>query len=351
MVPQRFSATFFFPTLASSWRGLSPFPCPYFDTRPKEDRSLIYGRDAELKDITNQLDAGFWTLIVGPKRIGKTSILKVVSKERNGVFIDGSTCLTVSDLGNRIIDAISVGIKTKITVDLKIVKAEFEKRPLRTLEQFLRDLPELAIALDEIQNINDPTFTKLLSVVYNESEIKFMFSGSAIGMMKRLSSDPSMLGRPTEQIEIEPFDIDTSKGFLKNGFDTCDIKYEDIEVDETVKTLGGIPGWLSYYGAKRSQGISHESSIKQVKRNAKAVLNDELKNLGSLELAIIKAVSSLDKGGSWTEIKALGSAYYGKDPDDKSLKRSIDALMNMKLVRKTEGRYELVDPLYKLTRE
>jgi AAA+ ATPase superfamily predicted ATPase len=328
--------------------------CPYFDTRPKEDRALIYGRDAELKDITNQLDAGFWTLIVGARRVGKTSILKVVSKERNGLFIDGSTCITVSDLGNRIIDAISTGTKginTKITLDIKLVKAEFEKRPLRTLEQFLRNMPEITIALDEVQNLNDPTFTKLLSVVYNESKIKFMFSGSATGMMKRLLSDPSMLGRPTEQVEIEPFDTNTSRGFLENGFAICHIKYDISEVDETVKALGGVPGWLSYYGAKRSQGISHENSINQVKKNAKAVLNDELKNLGPLELAIIKAVSSLDKGGSWTEMKALSRAHYGKRPDDKSLKRSIDGLMNMKLVRKADSKYGLVDPLYKLTRE
>lgn len=325
--------------------------CPYFDTRPKEDRALMYGRNRELKDINNQLDAGFWTLIVGARRVGKTSVLKVVSKEKNGLFIDGSTCITVSDLGNRIIDAISSGIKTKITFDVKVVKAEFEKRPLRTLEQFLRDLPEITIALDEVQNLNDPTFTKLLSVVYNESKIKFMFSGSATGMMKRLLSDPSMLGRPTEQVEIEPFDTDTSKGFLKNGFETCGIEYKEIEVDEAVKALGGVPGWLSYYGAKRSQGITHENSVNQVKKNAKAVLNDELKNLGPLELAIIKAISSFDKGGSWTEVKALSSANYGKRPDDKSLKRSIDSLTNMKLVRRTNGKYELVDPLYKLTRE
>jgi AAA+ ATPase superfamily predicted ATPase len=325
--------------------------CPYFDTRPKEDRALIYGRDTELKDINKQLDGGFWTLIVGARRVGKTSILKVVSKERNGLFIDASTCITVSDLGNRLIDAISTGIKTKITVDIKIVKAEFEKRPLRTLEQFLNGLPEITIALDEVQNLNDPTFTKLLSVVYNECKIKFMFSGSATGMMKRLLSDPSMLGRPTQQVDIEPFDTSTSKGFLENGFALCRIEYKVSEVDDTVETLGRVPGWLSYYGAKRSQGISHENSINQVKKNAKAVLNDELKNLGPLELAIIKAVSSFDKGGSWTEMKALSGANYGKRPDDKSLKRSIDGLINMKLVRKTDDKYVLVDPLYKLTRE
>lgn len=297
------------------------------------------------------MDAGFWTLIIGPKRIGKTSVLKVTSKERNGVFIDGSTCLTVPDLGNRIIDAVSAGIKTKVTVDFKIVKAEFEKRPLRTLEQFLRNLPEVTIALDEIQNINDPNLTKLLSVAYNESKIKFMFSGSATGMIKRLSGDPSMLGRPTQQIEIEPFDTDTGRGFLENGFRACGVAYERGEVNEAVETLGGIPGWLSYYGAKRSQRISHEKSIEQVKRNARDVLNGELKDLGSLELAIIKAISSFDRGGSWTETKALSTAYYGTVPDDKSLQRSIDSLTNMRLVKKSEGKYELVDPMYKLTRE
>jgi hypothetical protein len=310
----------------------------------------MYGRDIELQDITNQLDAGFWALVTGPKRIGKTSILKVISRERDGIFIDGSTCLTVQDLGNRILDAASTGRKSKTTVDLKLLKMEFEKSPLRTLEQFLRNLKETTIALDEIQNINDPNFTKLLSVAYNESKIKFMFSGSATGMIKRLSGDPSMLGRPTQQIEIEPFNADTSVRFLERGFKACAIAYREREVHEAVGTFGGIPGWLSYYGAKRSERLGHERSIKEVEENAKAVLNDELKNLGRLELAIVKAVSSIGRACTWTELKALSRAYYGTDPDDKSLKRSIDSLVNMRLIRKerAEGRYELVDPLYHL---
>ncbi len=311
----------------------------------------MYGRDAELTNITKQLDAGFWVLVIGPKRIGKTSILKTITKERNGVFIDSSTCLAIPDLGNRIIDLVSAKVKAKITLDLKLVKAEFEKKPVRTLEQFLRNLPEVTIALDEIQNINDPTFPKLLSVAYNESKAKFLFSGSATGMIKRLSNDPSMLGRPTQQIELEPFNSSTSRDFLQKGFRICKVKSSEQEITEATETFSGIPGWLSFYGAKRSQGISHEKSLFEVKDNAKHVLNDELKSLGPLELSIMKAISSFEKRCTWKELKALSSAYYGSTPDDKSLQRSIDSLINMRLIRKTEGMYELVDSMYKLSRE
>ncbi len=48
--------------------------CEFFGTRPKEERRLMFGRDNEFTDIERDVRSGFWPVLLGPKRVGKTSI-------------------------------------------------------------------------------------------------------------------------------------------------------------------------------------------------------------------------------------------------------------------------------------
>jgi AAA+ ATPase superfamily predicted ATPase len=312
----------------------------------------MFGRDEEFKEIGEQLDAGFWPILIGAKRVGKTSIMKVITEEQGGIYIDASTSIKASDIGTRMVEEIRrnrirIG---EVKLDFKIVQAELKKDPIRTLEGILKGMGEKIIAIDEAQSLNDPTLPKLFSVLYNETEIKFMFSGSATGLLKRLERGTQMLGRPIQQEEIKPFDTQTAKEFLKTGFKLCKVSHSEEEINDTVGTFGGIPGWLAYYGAKRSQNISHQRSIAQVKQLAKGVVEEECASLGPIQTSIIVALVSLGPSGSWSEIKALArSAYGGKEIDDKSLSRSLQTLVDLRIIAKTEkDRYHLLDPLYKL---
>jgi AAA+ ATPase superfamily predicted ATPase len=312
----------------------------------------MFGRDQEFKEIQDQLEAGFWPILIGPKRVGKTSIMKVITEEQGGIYIDASTSIKASDIGTRMVEEIrrnKVRIN-EIKLDFKIIQTELKKDPIRTLEGILKEMGEKIIAVDEAQSLNDPTLPKLFSVLYNETDIKFMFSGSATGLLKRLEHGTQMLGRPIQKEEIKAFDTQTAKEFLKTGFKLCKVIGYEEEVNETVSTFGGIPGWLSYYGAKRSQNISHEKSVTQVGQLAKGVVAEECASLGPIQTSIIVALASLGSGGSWTEIKALArSAQRGKEIDDKSLSRSLQALIDLRIVGRTDKtRYYLLDPLYKL---
>lgn len=314
----------------------------------------MFGREQEFKEIEDQLNAGFWPILIGAKRVGKTSIMKVIVEEQEGIYIDASTSIKASDIGIRMVEEIKrnkVRIN-EIKLDFKIIQAELRKDPIRTLEGILKGMGEKIIAIDEAQSLNDPTLPKLFSVLYNETEIKFMFSGSATGLLKRLERGTQMLGRPIQQEEIKPFDAQTAKDFLKKGFKICNITYNEEEVNETVSIFGGIPGWLSYYGAKRSQGISHQRSITQVKQLARGVVEEECASLGPIQTSIIIALASLGTSGGWSEIRALAQSYYkGRDLDDKSLGRSLQALIDLRIIGKTEkDRYFLLDPLYRLIR-
>jgi uncharacterized protein len=313
----------------------------------------MFGRDQEFKEIEGHLDSGFWPILIGPKRVGKTSIMKVIIEDQSGIYIDASTSLTASDIGTRIVEEIRRNkVKINVDLDFNVIKVGLKKEPIRTLEGVLKGISGKIIAIDEAQSLNDPTLPKLFSVLYNETDIKFMFSGSATGLLKRFQKSSQMLGRPIQDVEIRPFAQQTAKDFLITGYKICQVDYNEREVDDAASTFGGIPGWLSYYGAKRSTGISHQKSMSQIKLLAKRVVQEDAANLGHIQTAIIMALGSLGQAGTWSEIKALGKTYYqGKDLDDKSLTRSLRALTDLQIIRKTENeRYNLIDPLFKLLR-
>jgi uncharacterized protein len=319
-----------------------------FDTRPKEDRALLYGREKELDEIDHVLDSGFWPLLIGAPRIGKTSLMKVVVKERKGIYVDASTSTTAADLGARLLDELQGGkIKATVQLDFKVLKVDLKREPIRTLEKVMKGLEETLIAVDEAQNLNDSRIPGLISVLYNESHVKLMFSGSMLRLIKLIEHSPQTLGRPIQKMEIMPFSEDASRAFLARGLKGCDVRTDDAELAEVARTLGGIPGWLSYYGARRCTGSNQTVALRQVRATAKKVIEEEISGLGPLEQAIIRSLAMIG-AGEWKRIMALTSSFYGRDPDRKSLTRSLSSLVDMRIVDKTSEGYRLIDPMYRI---
>jgi AAA+ ATPase superfamily predicted ATPase len=330
---------------ANSWRrGMISL----FDTRPKEDRSLLYGREKELDDIGQALESGFWPLLIGAPRVGKTSLLKVLVKERKGIYLDASTSATAADLGFRLFDELQGGkLKHTVQLDFKLLKVELRREPVRTLEKVMKGMGDTLVAIDEAQNLNDSRIPGLLSVLYNESRVKLMFSGSMLRMIKLIERSPQTLGRPIQKMEISPFSEETSRGFLETGFKKCGVQTDKVELSEAARALGGIPGWLSYYGARRCAHSSQPTALRQVTTSARKVIEEEVKRLGPLEQAIVRSLAMIG-AGEWKRIMALTSSFYGKEPDRKSLTRSLASLVDMRIVEKTADGYRLIDPMYRI---
>ena len=48
----------------------------YLDPQPKSDPGYLYGRDKELGDLVGGAKKGDWAILLGPRRVGKTSLAK-----------------------------------------------------------------------------------------------------------------------------------------------------------------------------------------------------------------------------------------------------------------------------------
>jgi hypothetical protein len=47
-----------------------------FDTHPKSNPKYLYGREKELNDLVGHVKNGDWVVLLGPRRVGKTSLAR-----------------------------------------------------------------------------------------------------------------------------------------------------------------------------------------------------------------------------------------------------------------------------------
>ena len=324
--------------------------CKIFDPYPKSDRKDFFDDEEVIEEVEKLIEGKIWPLILGPKRTGKTSILKIVSKEINGIYLDASGVNTLKELGNLLINSIS---QLKLEIDLKIIRLQIEKKPVNGLQNLLNKLDNTVILIDEVQNIITPWFITLLSNSYNNSQVRFAFTGSMIGLSKTLTGEgkgklgSSFKGRPIIEIEVNPFSEEKGKEFLQYGSELCGFQIKSSEIEDAVRTYRGIQGWLTYYGNFRSLGYSHEKAKEFVLNIAKNIIRDELKQLSVTQRYIINALSLVDEI-EWKDLKRLTESLNKIELKDSIFNNALKHLVDSRLVKKNNNKYGLIDPIYKI---
>jgi len=326
--------------------------CRLFDPYPKANREDFFDNEEIINEVEKLIKGKFWPLLIGPKRTGKTSILKIVNKEINGIYVDASGVKSLKELGELIVNSPQL----KVEIDLKIIKVEIQKKPVKGIQSLLNKLGDAVILIDEVQNIVTPWFISLLSTTYNNSQVRFAFTGSMIGLSKTLTGEgkgkkvgSSFKGRPIVEIEVKPFSEKQSMEFLKAGSMLCGIDIKDEEINDAIKAYRGIQGWLTYYGNFRSLGYSHEKAKELVLDIAKNVIKEELKQLSETQRQIVKALSLVEEIG-WTDLKKLTEGLSKTKIEDTVFNNALKKLVDARLVRKEENKYAIIDPLCELPR-
>jgi AAA+ ATPase superfamily predicted ATPase len=233
-----------------------------FDLHPKEHRNELFGRDSELEYLLEQLLAGNWVVVGGQREIGKTSLVKVAIRELkekhgfNGAYVNLRGVRSLNALLTSLIPEMN---SSRVKLDLSFnvnfimgsagIQVKRDAKAVSSLNELLNSVHEdFVIALDEVQELSQASkqFLDILGNVFSSnSRVRFLFTGSYIGVTRILIDPPSaspLHGRPPVILNLRPFNDNTSRVFLRKGMREIGVDFNGEE--EVVKRLDGVVGWL-----------------------------------------------------------------------------------------------------------
>ena len=347
-----------------------------FDPRPKERRSEIFDREGEIKALLNGMKNYPITLLIGIRRVGKSSLLRVALNECDeiGLYIDArklysiggsvSQAALVGEIRNILAGKGRVGFLSGISVE-RISIAGLQLKPKETtfvdLLDFLNSVGEkagrkLIIAFDEAQYLRfygsrgGKELLAAIAYAYDSLEnLGFVFTGSEVGLLHDFLglddySSP-LYGRIYEEVEVKPFNRELSKEFLRRGFDEVGMSVPEGEIETAVEELDGIPGWLVEFGFHYWKRGEFENALDMTMRKARALIREELLELerrsGRYSLILRAIAMGLS---SWSIIKEYVEAKAGPITNAR-LSELLRNLEKMGWITKENGKYRLIDPV------
>ena len=349
-----------------------------FDLAPKDSSDALFAREEELDEITRLIKARRWVALLGPRMVGKTSLIKVANNKlgRTGIYLNlwgikstyGILTALVSNLNNqkslrqklydsiRNINGISIS-----TSGISISKSS-NMRPLKTTWDILNAIgsqtDKCVIELDEIQELSSVAgqFHRILGNIFNTyPNLVFVFTGSLFGLMRTItepSSTSPLYGRSPAKIFIRPFTKDIAIEFLKKGFEQYHVRVSNEEIIDAVENhLGGAPGWLTLYGSNVAvRGMDQRRAIEETVNEGMKIAKTELEHFleGRDRASYLSALKAIGKSSRWSEIReAVEVAKGGSRVNDGTIHNIISNLKDGMLINIQQGNYTIADPMIK----
>ncbi|MGC8975674.1 MAG: AAA family ATPase, partial [Thermoprotei archaeon] len=324
-------------------------------------------RDEELELALKCVRGGAWVAILGLRMSGKTSLAKVIASELkkesfeslyvNLIGVGGLRACAeriLSSLPRPFVEHLE---SLKIFLEFFNVKVGGEVKlshtisSARILERVFLELSrkkKLIVVLDEVQEINGG-IKQFLALLYRlrttAKNLTFVFTGSAIGLMKTLlypAPTNPLYGRSPIKIELKAWEEETALEYLKQGLNECGVGYLTRELREVVFNLGTLPGWLSFYGLRRCVGLSHERSLREAEEEAIKIAENEIRNvLRNRGDWAKKALKMLAYGARWGEMLKETSVSA------KTLSDLLQTTKSLYLVVEENDVYKINDPVYR----
>jgi AAA+ ATPase superfamily predicted ATPase len=340
-----------------------------FSARPKETRSELFDREEELKELEACTKHPL-VLITGPRRIGKTSVLKVYLKEAHAAsaFVDlrspVSSYQSLYSIFSSLLTQLSHRSFPKrlkellqhidgVSVAGLDISLSWGRRPsLAEVMDKLNSLGKVLIAFDEAQNLRGKLaeqFTSLVAHCYDYCDnITFILTGSEAGLLYDLlrQDDPEapLYGRHMEEIRVKSFDRGSSIRFLERGFKEAEVDVSKEVINYAADRLDGIAGWLTEFGLASLKSRPNKGLVDAVfEKAAKSSLN-EVSNYSDEYLHVVEAIG-VGKV-RWSQIKQHLSAKKRREVYDAELSRYLSRLKKRGYIElKEDGRYGLLDPI------
>ncbi len=229
----------------------------------------VIGREKEesvLKQIVSSHKAEF-TAVYGRRRVGKTFLVTESFKHSPHVFLyasgikDGSKEQQLENFTQALFECFGL--------DLSLPGFVFKSWPeaFKQLTQLINGLPKnkkIIIFLDELPWLATKRSRLIQTIDYywnrywsHDKRIKLIACGSAASWMLStlINAKGGLHNRVTHSLKIEPFDLRTTKQYLKQ----LGLNYQNSQVLELYFAFGGIPYYLNFM----KKGLSPTQNIEQ----------------------------------------------------------------------------------------
>ena len=267
-----------------------PVVSPFFFNRREELNFLL----SSVKEVEN--DRGVSVLIVGSRRMGKTSLIREFLRicEEKGVdvnFIVFSFSMVsdyetlVKELKNFLYNEVYnplKKVKETFREVLETVKVNwkylrFEPKPkdvIEILRNYMRSVAEYSktnptiLIVDEFQRVQEvEEFSWILKGLIDEySTFSFILTGSEYSLIKKaISPKAGLFGILTKTIHLIPIDEKECIEFLRKRYIEGNFNFDSEALKEIVKLSGGHP-WILQKIGERTLRYGKKITIKVVRK-------------------------------------------------------------------------------------
>ncbi|CAB50079.1 AAA family ATPase [Pyrococcus abyssi] len=338
-----------------------------FDPKPKERKEDLFDREEELAELISSITKYPITLLLGIRRTGKSSIIKVSLNEIDaiGIYIDVRKAMKGGRVSEERLKLQLLGNIRRLRINIPGIKLEPTPLDMTDIFDLLNSYGRkrrkiIVLAFDEAQYFRfygsrgGEDF--LLAVAYsydNHEWIRFLFSGSEVGLLHDFlgfdDSKAPLFGRIYNEITLEPFPRDLSIEFLREGFREVNLNVPQEHIEVAVDELDGVPGWLVEYGYHYVHTRDHREALERTLQNALSLIRSELSELerrSERYVAILKAISlGINR---WSKIKEYVEAKHGSITNARfsALLKNLEKMSWIRAELK-DGRkvYRIVDPV------
>lgn len=341
-----------------------------FDLRPKTRREDIFDREREFRELEKSLETYPITLLLGIRRVGKSSILRAYLNERPGVLIDCRELYAerghltreelVRELQSRVSLLGKLTSRFKVSLSLKFLTLEPRELSLREVFRELNDLGEklggFIIAFDEAQYLRfygsrgGKELLALFAHAYDSlPNLRIILTGSEVGLLhdflKITDYESPLYGRIAGEVVVEPFDRETSIEFLRQGFREARFNVPEREIEDAVELLDGVPGWLVIFGVEYLREGGFQRAIERTLEVARGLVMGELEELRRRSPRYVDILRAIALGyNRWSLIRDYLAVRGAKIPDPR-LYALLGNLKKMSWVTEEGDIYRITDPV------
>jgi len=358
-----------------------------FDLTPKRCKRDFYNFEHELEQLHKFYLSGRVVAVLGPRRIGKTSLMLTFLNEWRVpyIFID---CRRVSlssygasfrgfieELSRALNEFISShrGVASRLLEYLRSVRGveidfttarvslRWSRRErvdtvslLEKLNSFAREENlRVALVLDELQELQpiNIDFAKLIAYTYDHlTNIVVILSGSQVGLlydMLRVDDPTSPLyGRAIAEVRMGRLPREKAVELLLKGFAEANLEVSLEVIENAVNILDGVVGWLTYFGWSYLYGAKNLEEILDTaaKQEAEEIRRFLAKSRSEKRYrAILKIVA--EGKSRWSEIKKSLELLEGIEIDDKNFNELLTRLAKAGFIEKINEVYKVPDTI------